>query len=250
MQAQFDDSGNQVGVSTTLESDQEAGSDSPREESPRCLHCGGANFYRLADGRLMCKSCRARFAPHKRPGRLDRKTRDNLTSLFWHMVPASRAANRSGLNRKTVQRHYHMLRRGLSALSDSIRLISGIDWRLEGYFYGRLVNAGGRGLQGDFPLFGLARHQGQVLVIMVPGHRDYRGLEAGSVHYVSTAAPQAGGPMDGQELAEAFWEFSRFRLSRYQGGWKANLPLFLHEMAFRFNWRESVVPPEPLMSLV
>ncbi len=224
--------------------DQGIGSSRPGEVERRCPRCGGTNFYGLADGRLKCQACRARFTPHKRPEHLERQIRTELTSLFWRMVPATRAAVRVGLNRKTVQRHYRLLRQGLAALAESLGQTPGADWRVAGYFYGRWP-AQAKGIRGDIPLFGLARRSGLVLVMVVPAQQDYRGLEIDSVHCVATA-----GRADDRETAEAFWSFSRSRLGRYQGGWKVNFPLFLHEMAFRFNCRARIDPPEALFNLL
>jgi transposase len=243
----------QVGPGAPRGSSPEKGLISPRsrQEEPRCPRCGGTGFYCLADGRLKCRTCRARFTPDKHPGHLDPQLRAELTSLFWRMVPATRAAVRVGLNRKTVQRHYYLLRQGLAAISDDNRHTTGADWRVAGYFYGRLLGEeDDQGISGDVPLFGLARREALVMVIIMPGERDYRGLKTDSVHYVGTSGRTADGRDEGLDLAEAFWSFSRPRLGHYQGGWKANLPLFLHEMAFRFNWREKTIPPEPLLALV
>ena len=213
-----------------------------------CPFCGGRRLYKLGDGRRKCRDCRRRFTPNPMGSRLDQSVLEKLPGLFWDLVPAEEASLELGLNRKTVQRYYRKMRRAIADYRPDSSPDKQTAWTMIGFFQGYWRVGGlSNDLAGVFPVFGLARLGRQVRVIMAQNRADYTRLDANSMRLATADGEAAGdGANGGQRLAREFWNFARPRLGAYHGGWKANLPMFLQEMEFRFNFRNSPGPPDLL----
>ncbi len=85
----------------------------PTSPESDCPCCRSRAAYRLADGRKKCRECGKKFTPRPRPCRLPERVLRQIALYFWHMVPVARVAEEVHLNRKSVQRHYRLLRKGL-----------------------------------------------------------------------------------------------------------------------------------------
>jgi transposase-like protein len=224
-----------------------------------CPACGGKAVYRLADGRQQCRKCRQRWSVHGRRSRLAEESRQGIARLFWRMVPAARGAAVLGINRKTLQRHYHGLRTALARRSEQeLSRILRV-WLRRGW----LQTAGPasvplehiafwilRGEKGFHVLFPEQKEATYFLqkniaipacaVVKAPDALALRNKELDKFRQQSLPGANST-PLEhlaiGVERLERFWLLARRRLSIYRGGSKKNFVLFIREMEFRFNYR-------------
>lgn len=216
-----------------------------------CPFCGGIHLYKLGDGRRKCRDCRRRFTPNRMASRLDDNVLDKLCGLFWDLVPAEEASAALGLNRKTVQRYYRKMRQAIAEHKPDTVGSDQQTWQIVGFFHGYWRRGGlSNDLTGVFPVFGLACMDGSVRVIMAHNKADYSRLDAHSLCMAALQKPNGDQDRLGRRLADEFWAYARPRLGTYHGGWKANLPLFLQEMEFRFNHRNYSAPPNLLRQAI
>ncbi len=180
------------------------------------------------------------------------------------MVPAVGSSGRLGLNRKTIQRYYLILRlrimrdreRSLRELFGEISLDTA---HFDGFVASGSANAGRERL----PVFGIIRRGGEAWVVL-PGKtgdtgrtpagekrivpdcwvyaRDLGAYETKDIDRFSCVSAsgrdrQGACPLHGNDR-EDFWLFAKHRLKKYYGGFKRNFPLFIREMEFRYNHRD------------
>ena len=221
------------------------------QPQPACPSCGGMESYLLGDGRHKCKHCQLKYTPSPRPGRLEAPVLRALARHFWLMSPMDQVARELGLNRKTVQRYFHLIRGRI------VRRGQGREGQgppdLRGLFTGR-VRAGNHGQDqsATVPIFGLAVDGlGKVRLVFVDGFGDCSGLDLASVAYVPLIPPAPDPRAAGQTaLPRAFWNFARQNLKHYRGGYKKILPNYLREMEFRFNHRLDPQAADQLYALI
>ena len=181
------------------------------------------------------------------------------------MVPAVSSSGRLGLNRKTIQRYYLLLRlrimrdreRSLCELFGEISLDAA---SFERFLAGGPANAG----QDRSPVFGVVKRDGETWVLLPGkngggGHksavgenlivpdcwvyaRDRDAHETKDIDRFlcvtgSGREKQGACPLHGNDR-EDFWLFAKHRLKKYYGGFKRNFPLFIREMEFRYNHRD------------
>ncbi len=202
---------------------------------PICPSCGERQAYQLGDGRLKCKACRLKYTPQRKPGRLDDFTVRRLVRHFWSMAPIEATAQELGVDRKTVQRYFSLIRQAIARAGDERmnRQRQGSD--LQGFFVGRFNHRTATALSGgNVPVFGLVRLPDSLGLVFPSGAEDWSGLELGCLRFVgmSEDTPSAA---QGQGHAESFWSFARARLKHYRGGFKRHLGHYLREMEFRYN---------------
>lgn len=228
-----------------------------------CPNCNFRRHYQLADGRRKCKRCAKKFTLKQQFGRLQDRKVQEIVRMFWLLVPATRVATDIGLNSKTVQRYYHLLRQKIAAESDRDRPVLAGEIEVdESYFGGVQKGKRGRGAGGKISVFGLLKRKGRV-VVMIPqrvtkpslqgaikeyvqpqsivfsdSFRAYENLDLEGFHHVRIDHSQifATGKAHINGI-ENFWGFAKRRLKLYHGGYKKNFYLFLKEMEFRFNHR-------------
>ncbi|MGD8562133.1 MAG: hypothetical protein PVG03_06345 [Desulfarculaceae bacterium] len=200
---------------------------------PFCPQCGYVIFYFLADGRLQCRRCRYKFTPSRKESRLRKETILEILHFFWLLTPAQVTAGKLGINRKTVQRLYHVIRQRIAKESErALNSLNG-EVTLHGFFVGKVSKEGSNGeAWGTFPIFGMMFLQDQIRLLPQLNPVDYRRLRLDSLQYVSVNEKEKT-DHDGGE----FWDFARRRLKRYRGGYRTNFPLFMREMEFRYNCR-------------
>lgn len=194
-----------------------------------CPFCGRQWPYRLGDGRLMCRTCRRKYTPLARNGRLDQRTLDGLALHFWRMTAIHRAAGDLGLNRKTVHRYFAMLRRALALRADERDRRAAAPAPPAAVYVGELAHGGLLGGLDTVTVFGLTLAEGRVRLVLAERIKDWSGLNLDSLRPV-----RRGGPEECR-LADDFWTFARQGLKHYRGGFKRRLPLYLREMEFRYN---------------
>jgi transposase len=217
---------------------------------PICPACGQRQAYQLGDGRLKCKACRLKYTPQRKPGRLDDFTVRRLVRHFWSMAPIEATAQELGVDRKTVQRYFSLVRRAIARAGDErmSRQLPGSD--LQGFFVGRFTPRQPSGPSGGkTPVFGLVRLADSLGLVFPSGAEDWSGLELDGLRFVGLNE-DASGVAPGQGQAEAFWKFARERLKHYRGGFKRHLGHYLREMEFRYNHRDDPQAQERLYRLL
>jgi len=209
------------------------GGDGVRGGGEDCPACGAAAPYRLGDGRRKCRCCRRRYTPGGRGSRLPPETLRRLALCFWQMLPARQAARVAGVNRKTAQRHYGLLRRA----------IGGEGWPVAA------------AEQGERPVAALVVEGEGVRVAPAasepaPGALVYAG-EGGAGLEALRLWRSGGGEGGGRDdPVVKFWGFAG-RLGRFYGRCgRQELPCFLREVAFRVNQRENPQVVELLCRLL
>lgn len=220
------------------------------ELGPICPACGGRRAYHLGDGRLKCKACRLKYTPQRKPGRLDDFTVRRLVRHFWSMAPIEATAQELGVDRKTVQRYFGLIRQAIAKAGDERinRQRQGSD--LQGFFVGRFSSRAASGPGGaNVPVFGLVRLPDSLGLVFPSGAEDWSGLELGCLRFVGMSEQNPGAAL-GQGHAEAFWKFARERLKHYRGGFKRHLGHYLREMEFRYNHQDDPQAPERLYRLL
>lgn len=181
------------------------------------------------------------------------------------MVPAVSSSSRLGLNRKTIQRYYLILRlRIMRERERSFRELFGEISLDTAHFDGFIVGGPGNSLHDRSPVFGIIRRGGEAWVVL-PGKagdngrmpaagekrivpdcwvyaRDLGAYETKDIDRFLCASASGRGrqvscPWHGNDR-EDFWLFAKHRLKKYCGGFKRNFPLFIREMEFRYNHRD------------
>ncbi len=130
---------------------------------PECHHNG---FNRLADGRHQCKRCRKKYTPRQRKSRLPGKVVHEIAGSFWLMAPAARSCGRLGVNRKTIQRYYLILRLRITRNRErSLREVFG-DFSLDTTpFDGHSPDGATKPGHGRYPVFGAITRGGEVWIV-------------------------------------------------------------------------------------
>ncbi len=209
-----------------------------------CPFCGSKQPYILGDGRRKCRSCRVKYTPLRRPGRLDDALIQRLAGHFWRMDSIDLTAGQLDLDRKTVQRYFGLLRRAIAERGERRAAMIAAEAKIDSLYLGRLSPLGGVKRQDTVTVFGQAVRDGLVYLIMAAAIADWSGLDLRGLRRVGH---------DGRPLADednAFWPFARQRLKHYRGGYKKQLPLYLREMEFRFNHRDDPAVMQKLAAML
>lgn len=231
-----------------------------------CSGCRSYKIYRLEGKKYRCKRCGNTF--HDYSVRWIGKFRIPYKTLLWVIklfeleVAANRIAQQTGLSYPTVLRACHLIRMALWAAEKEMILGGEVEMD-ESYFGGRRKGKRGRGAAGKVPVFGLLERKGQVRVTVVKNvtaesllnetvkmvrrgsivYTDrYRGYDAlmfcGYRHLrVDHHRRFANGKVYINGL-EGFWSYAKERLAKFHGVSKEYFPLYLNEMAFRYNHRK------------
>lgn len=222
------------------------------KDSARCPSCGQGAAYALGDGRRQCKHCRTKYTPGPRRGRLNDQAVRRIVALFWDMSAQETAARLAGLNRKTLQRYFTLLR-GAIAREGHRRMEQNLGrTRLAGFFVGPRINSDpGKNRGEPLPVFSLGLISDGVVLFLPDGLEDWSGLDLDRIRFVSFPLEgETPGGGKGPDLAAEFWRFTRPLLKHYRGGAKKRLPFYLREMEFRFNHHNDSGIQERLFQLL
>lgn len=206
--------------------------------------------YTLKDSRLQCAVCRKKYTVCSHRSKLSQHTLELIALNFCQMTPATAAATEMGINSKTIQKYYDLLRRTISETDEKQAIdhfgAATIDPAL---FYNY---AAGKGLGAEIrPLFCLAKCADGISLLFAhlisPGEtatvastdilgwvyaRDQKAfntLDLDRIHFLSTAEK------DAPDTSYPFWIYAKKGLVKYHGGFRKNFYLFMREMEFRFN---------------
>ncbi|MHB8120701.1 MAG: hypothetical protein ACYDG4_00990 [Desulfuromonadaceae bacterium] len=215
-----------------------------------CPECGGTQHYTLKDNRLQCAFCRKKYTLLSHRSKLSLSTLEHIALSFCQMVPATAAAAEIGVNSKTIQKYYDLLRRTVSEANKALAVrhfgAATIDPVL--FYNGTGGKAQGAELK---PLFCLAKSEAGISLLstqmVLPGeaatvsnndilgwvyardHNAFESLDLDRIHFISTAEENA------VDTSRSFWTFAKKGLVKYHGGFRKNFYLFMREMEFRFN---------------
>jgi transposase len=188
-----------------------------------------------------------------------------LIKLFSNDIPAMTSASITGLNVRTCQRIYTLLRDRIVALAaDENSPFSGEVEIDESYFGARRVRGKrGRGASGKTPVIGLLKRDGKVYVQVVnncsrkallpvikgqvlgestvytDGWKAYdslvrEGYRHHRVHHHKDEFARGRNHVNG---IESFWSYVKFRMSKLRGVRRKRFVIHLLESAWRFNHR-------------
>jgi transposase len=216
----------------------------------KCPDCKSLQHYLLNDNRFQCAACRKKYTVGKHTSKLSLHTFLLIAQSFWRMVPATAAAAELGMNSKTLQKHYDVLRRAITAASEGYAIAQFGAARIDPALFHDAAAGMGLG-SGVKPLFGLAHSLGKVSLlsageevegacadIAIPSllgwvyARDHKALcaiDLDRTHFLATAGNNVN------TAAATFWLTVKRGLVRYHGGFRKNFHLFVREMEFRFN---------------
>lgn len=194
---------------------------------------------------------------------------------FVHQRPAYQIAIEYGVSYGKVTRIFRMVRELLfhQAELEGKRLSGDIEID-EAYFGGRKKGNMGRGTRNKSVVLGLLERDGKVYTRVVTNLTAHTLLEIirgktrkGSVYYTDTFKSYNSLHQFGKHLMvnhsktmvsfkrhnhingiEGFWSYAKHKLYNYRGVSKANFPLYLKEMEYRFNHRKENIL-EPIIKL-
>ena len=212
-----------------------------------CPACMQTEIYRLGDGRYKCKQCKKKFSAKRNKAKISSEKLAALAALFWQMQTAEQCAKQLEINRKTAQNYYDRLR-SIMAKENARTLL-------------QLINnpQGLSSTRGNdkLPVFWSLLLQNQIHVIfpatLLFSLEKHDLPEVQGVSEIYTNSPSAKRNVilekfyrrtlwarketDEKQLQE-FWRQCKINLMKYRGGCKSRFPLFIEEMAFRFNHHE------------
>lgn len=213
-----------------------------------CPGCSSPEAYCLSDGRYKCKQCKKKFTPNRKKSRVPEETVLLIARGFWELKTAEQCAHELGINRKTAQSYYSKIRRNIAMQNDeglkSLHIKAAIETATSE--------------QDKHPVFWFLVHHGTIHVVFPEGlnfslhEEDLPDTQGISQIYTDSLMAKnniildkfyrrtlwARKETDEKKLQE-FWRYSKINLMRYRGGSKSRFPLFITEMAFRFNHQES-----------
>jgi len=231
---------------------------------PRCKH---RELYKLKDNRRRCK--RYKYTFHDFSGRWINRGRLScvqwlsIIKLFELEVSIRKIAGQINLAYNTAYRAVQTIRHAIVSHAEDVQEpLSGEIELDEAYFGGRRKGNRGRGAAGKVPVFGILERQGKVRVSVVTDvcaetllNLTLKTVRRGSIVYtdkfrsydslmfcgyrhlkVDHKKRFASGRVYINGL-EGFWSWAKERLIKHHGVSKANFPLYLKELEFRYNHR-------------
>ncbi|NTV49840.1 MAG: transposase [Geobacteraceae bacterium] len=215
-----------------------------------CPACGSLQHYTLKDNRLQCANCRKKYTLSSHRSKLSQQILERIALSFCQMIPATTAATEMGVNSKTIQKYYDLLRRTVSEANEKQAInkfgSATIDPAL---FYNYTAGKGlGPGIK---PLLCLAKKLDEISLLFVQAEpsgetatvadtdvigwvyareqKSFDSLDLDRIHFLLTVEDSTAG------AAIPFWVFAKKGLVKYHGGFRKNFYLFMREMEFRFN---------------
>ncbi len=241
----------------------------------RCPRCGHDKDYALSSGRVRCAGCR--YTYHDFTGRwinngcLSCSDWLRLLSSFEAEHTARETAKVLGLSYNTVYKAFNTIRFSILAHAMDARQMLGRGSHLGLVPDGRAAG-GGAGMRPDrSPVFGILERQGRAFVDLVPGfdaqtilHFSHsfqlQVVRRGRIVYTAPyqryqtlvccvgdeMALRYLGPGKGRveiDDSTGFWRFATSRLLRFHGITWQRFPLYIKELEFRYNQRNSELFP-------
>jgi len=196
--------------------------------------------------------------------KLSRKLQSDLLRFFIAEVTARKAADLTGINRRTAILYYHKIRQVITAqLELQAEEVLGGEIELdESYFGGARKGKRGRGAAGKVIVFGILKRDDRVYtkvvtdtktdtlmpiiirkiapdsIVYTDCYRSYNALDVSGFHHhrinhSTHFAEQKHNHING---IENFWNQAKRVLRKYNGIPKQHFHLFIKECEFRFNY--------------
>jgi predicted DNA-binding protein (UPF0251 family) len=215
-----------------------------------CPACGSLQYYTLKDNRLQCADCRKKYTLSSHRSKLSLQILERIALNFCQMIPATTAATEMGINSKTIQKYYDLLRRTVSDANEKKAInkfgSALIDPEL---FYNYTASKGlGPGIK---PLLCLAKKRDEISLLFVQAEasgetatvantdvigwvyarerKSFDSLDLDRIHFLSIVENNT------VDATSSFWIFAKKGLVKYHGGFRKNFYLFMREMEFRYN---------------
>ena len=237
-----------------------------RRFCPRCLT---QKLYKLSSGRHRCARCKYSFHDFSgrwiNRGRLSCVQWLSLIKLFELELSVRKMSEQMSLAYNTVYQAVRTIRCSILAHADDAFQLMGGEIELdECYFGGRRKGHRGRGAAGKVPVFGILERNGKVQVTVVPNVTaetliglTVKTVRRGSIVYtdkfhsydslmfcgyrhlkIDHGKRFSSGKVYINGL-EGFWSWAKERLIKHHGVSKEMFPLYLKELEFRYNHRDS-----------
>lgn len=223
----------------------------------------------LADGRRKCRSCGKRYTSQSvwDACRLPERTKRKLVEYFVLGVPAYRLRHWRLASRIAIERFFRILRAVLCLTEQCEPMLEGIIECDEALFGGRRKGKRGWGAAGKILVFGMMKRNGKVRVMPVSSRETatlipliQEHTRAGSLYYTDDwhaygslrlrsnhviVKKEDGKPKGRDHIngIEGFWSYAKHWLYQYRGIHKKFFPLYLAELSFRFNHRDTDILP-------
>lgn len=223
----------------------------------KCMFCDSNRLYRLADGRVKCKSCGRYYS-------LQKLRNDLMVLYYFHLeISANKVADELEIDYETVQSRFMKFREQIAkhCEKEAKEKINGELEIDESYFGGKRKGKRGRGSKNKAIVFGILERKGKVYTAIVPdvsaetlmaeiekktikgsvfysdGWKSYVDLQQYGKHNVIDHDENYVEGSTHINGIEGFWSYAKERFRKYHGIRKDNYPLYLKEMEFRFNNR-------------
>lgn len=231
-----------------------------------CPNCKSEKIGKIRRRKYKCYSCKKEWS--ERAGSILELTRVSYgkflmcLKLFELEITVLKAKKQLGLDYKTVHKLFTLIRALVVQRSEG--KLSGEIEMDESYFGGKRKGKRGRGAGGKTPVFGILERNGKVSIEIVPDvkaetllrlaikkvkrgsliytdcYRSYDGLcTYGFKHERIEHSRQFANGKVYINGIEGFWSYAKQRLLRYHGISKELFGLYLKELEFRYNNRQS-----------
>ena len=237
--------------------------------STQCPKCNYHWSWKLTDGRRKCRSCGHRYTPQNAWGacRLSEKAKRDLLDYFVLGVPVYRLRFKQFGNRKTIERFFRIIRAVLFLAEKYQPMLEGIIECDEAVFGGKRKGKRGWGAKGKILVFGMMKRNGKVKAVPISSRETetlvpliQRHTKAGSLYYTDDwhaygslrlrgnhviIRKEEGRPKGRDHIngIEGFWSYTKHWLYHYRGIHKKFFPIYLAELSFRFNHRDTDIFP-------
>lgn len=234
-----------------------------------CPGCEGTRHYKLADGRLKCRCCGARFRWKSawESSRLSESAKKQLLEWFVLGVPVYRQRFMSVASAPATERFYRLIR---ACMAYEEQLRQPFDGALEfdeTTFGGARHGKRGWGAAGKVIVFGIIKRNGYVKAMPIAAHSRAAVMQEiqahtreGSLYYTDEWQAYATLKMRGEHVLirkekgkpvgrdhingiEGFWSYAKNWLYPYRGVPHKHFHLYLGEVCYRFNHRDENLKP-------
>ncbi len=243
-----------------------------------CPYCGNEHFGKVRRNMYKCYRCKREWSVRK--GSIFEKTKISFSKfllalkLFELEIPVLKGAKELELSYNTVHKLFTLIREHIFKVTSKEDLLSGEIEADESYFGGRRKGKRGRGAKNKIPVFGILERNGKVKVEVVKDVKaetllkeTIKKVKRGSLIYTDKFRGYDGLVMYGfrheridhsKKFAngkvyingiEGFWSYAKGRLLKFHGLSPKLFPLYLKELEFRYNKRDSNLYNELLNAL-
>ena len=235
-----------------------------------CIRCHGYQIYRILGKRYRCKRCGYTF--HDFTGRWINYLRISCRQWLWIIklfeieLSARKIAEQIDLSYPTVLKALTVIRMAIISNSSDPQLLAGQIELDESYFGGRRKGKRGRGAYNKVPVFGILERDGIVRVepvtdvtaktlldltiktvrrgsiVYTDKFRSYDALMCCGYRHLKVDHKKrfSSGKVYINGL-EGFWSYAKERLIKHHGVSREKFPLYLKEMEFRYNNRNTEI---------